>query len=631
MATIPQVIDYGARPSLRSSRVDVPGQGELAVADAIERAANTFGQVMVERKEKQDRFNYSMAKQEFLTADLAQREALKDDRDYESFDEKYRTGLGADRDRILEKYRLTPHDRAIFDAEADLIRERGAAGVGEFRRKIEIDDKLAKLDSSLAMAREKIMLADPMTRNDILLTTLDSITALEDELILTDKEAEAKRQEFVQDVALASLTAMDPIEREKVLEASLAHRKAGGALSAEDIRADKGTGSIADFLHTDTAAKLLKATKKENELDNTQRDAYAADDSAWEQFPELEQSADREALIRELTKNNPDARKEALASHRLRQNAAIQTEALAHQAIMDELEAMIDAGETFSGLPTDLRSKLTEGELKRLREYSQTSAENRGFADDNDWDAMQTWAGMSQGDQARTDLDGYLPTDPTKPGQDQIKWKHVLTRKRMEFMQAQQSAAQKAVAAGGSEPGLTQTQMLENYLISTPFFDAKPTASSPDEEKARWSRVFTAYDQAVINEGITGKLTPTRRREIMAEVMRFEVFVAEDWAVDKKFPLAAISDEQVKQAYIPLDEPLGPNKQTAYTTMITIPATATGPGFTGSAYQWLLTTGKTLDVNGEFPDEELLEQAYFYLVTDGPDAAIRQLSSPEQY
>ena len=70
MATIPQAIDYGARPSLRTSRVDVPGQGELAVADAVERAASTFTQVMVERKEKQDRFNYSMAKQEFLTADL---------------------------------------------------------------------------------------------------------------------------------------------------------------------------------------------------------------------------------------------------------------------------------------------------------------------------------------------------------------------------------------------------------------------------------------------------------------------------------------------------------------------------------------------------------------------------------
>ena len=72
------------------------------------------------------------------------------------------------------------------------------------------------------------------------------------------------RQEFTQDVALASLITMDPELRERVLEASLAQRKTGGPLTAEDIRADKGTGSIADFLHADTATKLLDATKKEN-------------------------------------------------------------------------------------------------------------------------------------------------------------------------------------------------------------------------------------------------------------------------------------------------------------------------------------------------------------------------------
>jgi len=631
MATIPQVIDYGSRPSLRSSRVDIPGQGELATADAIERAANTFGQVMVERKVKQDRFNYSMAKQEFLTADLAQREALKDDRDYESFDEKYRTGLGADRDRITEKYRLTPHDRAIFDAEADLIRERGAAGVGEFGRKIEIDDKLAKLDASLAMAREKIQLADPMTRNDILLTTLDSITALEDELLLTDKEAEAKRQEFVQDVALASLTSMDPEEREKVLEASLAGRKAGGALSPDDIRANKGTGSIADFLHTDTATKLLKATKKENELDHTQRDAYAVDDAAWSIFPELENNADREEWIRQQTKDDPKVRKAALEANRLRQNGAIQGEALNHQALMDQGESMMDAGETYTGLPSDLKSKLTDAENKRLREYGQTTAENRGFADDNDWDAQELWSDMSQAERAATDLNGFLPLDPNNPGQEQVKWKMLFTRARMDLMQRQKAAAEQGIAAGSVEPGLTQTQALENYLLSTPYFDHRPTATSDKEYQDRWSRIFNAYDRAVINEGVDQKLTPTRRREIIEEVMRFEVFVAKDWATDKKFPLAALSDEQTKNAYIPLDEPLGPNKQTAYTTMIKIPPTETGPGYSGNAYTWLVNTGRALDKNNEIPDEELLEQAYFYLVTDGVDAATRQLASPESY
>ena len=46
MATIPQSIDYGARPSLRSGRVDVPGGGENALADAISVAAAKFANVM---------------------------------------------------------------------------------------------------------------------------------------------------------------------------------------------------------------------------------------------------------------------------------------------------------------------------------------------------------------------------------------------------------------------------------------------------------------------------------------------------------------------------------------------------------------------------------------------------------
>jgi len=631
MATIPQTIDYGAQPSLRTSRVDVPGSGELAVADAISRAADTFGQVMIERKQKQDKFNYSMAKQEYLTADLQEREALKDDREYETFDERYRTGLKGHRERITEKYGLTPHDRAIFDAEADLIRERGAAAVGEYGRTIEISDKLSQLEASLAMAREKIQLAEPFTRNDILLTTLDSITALEEDGILTEKEAEQQRQGFVQDVALASLSNMDPEDREKHLEASLAHRKAGGPLSTEDIAAGKGTGSIADFMHTDTATKMLEATKKENELEDTQTSAYAISDFAWEKFPEAVSDSERLSFIREQTRNDPKVRKAALEANRLRQASSIREEALIHQGIMDDMMELIDAGETTGGLPPGPMGKLTAGERATLDKYSQSTHERDGFSDYNDWDAMQEWANMSQAEKAATDLDGYIPTDPTKPNEPQYRWKHLLTRKQMELMLGQKTAAQAAQAAGAVETGLTQTQMLDNYLLSTPYFDHKPVSSDPKEYQDRWSRVYSAYDAQVINEGQEGKLTPTRKREIMQEIMRFEVFVAEDWEADEKFPLAALSEEQIKNAYIPLDQPIGINGQNAYTTWIKIPASDQGPGFSGPAYTWLLNTGKTLSEKNEFPDDELLEQAYFYLVTDGLEAAKRQLSSPEDY
>jgi len=632
MATIPQVIDYGARPSLRTGRVDVPGTGDIAVAEAIERAAGTFTQVMVERKEKQDAFNYNMAKQEYLTADLAEREKLKDDRDYDTFDERYSTGLGKERDRITSKYQLTPHDRAIFDAEADLIRERGRASVGEFRRRVMIDDKLSDLDGSLLTAREKAIIAPPGERNEILLTALDQINAAEDDLILSEVDAETKRQELVQDVATASLVHMEPDEREKVLEASLAYRETTGPLTPDDIRGGKGTGSIADFLHADTATKMLRATQKENELETTQRDAYIASDSGWDIFPEEGQDAERRAHIRELTKDDPKARKAALEANRLRQASKIRSTALEHQDIMSDMMDLVEQGETYSSLPPGPMGKLTAAERKVIDDFSVSTHERDGFADYNEWDAQQAWADMSAQERADADLDGFIPTDPNLADQPQIKWKSLLTRKEMELMQAQQRVASESIKSGSVEAGLTQTQAFENMLLATPYFDHRPTSTSKKEYQDRWSRMMGAYHTRVINAGIEeGKLSPTRKYEIMGEVLRFEVFVAKDFATDQRYPLSALSDEQVKKAYIPLDEPLGPSGLNAYTTQIKVPATENGPAFSGYAYTWLNTVGKTLDPNGEYPDEELLEQAYFYLVTDGVDAAIRQLSSPERY
>jgi hypothetical protein len=50
MPKIPDYLDYGARPSLRTTRVDMPNQAGTMVADALATAANRFANVMQERK-----------------------------------------------------------------------------------------------------------------------------------------------------------------------------------------------------------------------------------------------------------------------------------------------------------------------------------------------------------------------------------------------------------------------------------------------------------------------------------------------------------------------------------------------------------------------------------------------------
>ncbi len=633
MATIPQAIDLGARPSLRVSRIDMPGQGQTAIAEAVALAADRFATIMVERKDKQDKFNYSMAKQEYLTADLENREKLRDDTNWATHDERYLEGIRTDRDRITDKYQLTPHDRAIFDAEADFIEARGRAAVGEAARVREIDDNLAKLDGSLAISREKAILAEPGTRRDVLLTALDQINAAEEKGYLSDVEAETKRQEFAQDVAMASLISMDPEEREKVLEQSLTARKVGGPLSTDDIRAGKGTGSIADFLHTDTATKLLDQTKKQNEEDNALRDGYAISDRVYGELPGIENQTKREARIRELA---PDAktRQEAMMASRQRQNAEVSADNANRREIMETLMNRVDDGAGFGDLDSELRRQLTETERTRLRGYARSVRESDGFADHDDWDTEQMWRNMSQSQRAAVDLDGFIPLDPENipyAPTDQITWKMMLTRDTMDAMAAQQAEAQRSISAGKPDTLLTDTQMIEAYLLETPFFTHKPTKADPEEYQNQWSRVLKVIDERVTLEGLEKTVSPARKRQIASDVLRWEVFVSKDYQFDKKYPLAALTDEQVKNAYIPLDEPLGPNRQTAYTTFITVPATETSPKFRGTAYEWLRETGKSLNKAGEYPDDDLLAQAYFYLVTEGRAAAVRQLTYPEEY
>ena len=197
MPRIPKDIDFGGRPSLRSGRVDVPGRGDLQVADALESAATNFANIMIDRKGQQDRFNYAMAKNEALTGIIKEREKLKDDQDWDTYDERFREGVRSELDRITSHYQMNPHDRAIFDAELKLLTERGAIEVGSLSRKVEIDEKVSGLSAALAAARETIILASPGERNDLLLTQLEAVTALEDEAVLTDVQAEKARQVVV--------------------------------------------------------------------------------------------------------------------------------------------------------------------------------------------------------------------------------------------------------------------------------------------------------------------------------------------------------------------------------------------------------------------------------------------------
>ena len=489
MATLPQPTDYGARPSLRSTRVDIPGQGELATGEALVNAIDSFNNVLNEKRAKEDRLNYALARNELQQADIAARELLKDDEDWASYDERYSEGYNTKRDEILGRYTLSPHDRAILSSESNLIHERGRVQMGDASRTVEIDEGMSRLNGGLDAARESIATEqDPETRNQILIGQLDAINAAEGNGYLTDVQAEQKRKLFAQDAAMASLINMDPEAREKLLEASLTWRNTGGAISVDDIRDGKGSGSVADFLPADVVKKLLKQTQNENEITNDRGRAQAVVDEAFELYPE--DSKARMQHIRKETSDDPDVRVTAESMGNTRNLEERNYATQERQEILRTEGAKFEAGGyTYDDVPPEDLAKLSPAERNQLAEYDKKLRNAHGFADVNNWHEEQrdddgalvrpsysTWADMTLAEKAEQDLD--LPM-----------WKNNFTQGMWKAFQDEQFKIENGKAPR-DDSVQTNDQILQSVVVGGGFL---PQTGRSDNENAAYQRLRARF------------------------------------------------------------------------------------------------------------------------------------------
>lgn len=227
MATIPQAIDYGQRPSLRSNRVDRPDPGEADVADAIGRAAGAFAEGMIQHKEKADTHKYNVAKNEIQLEQMRLIEELKNDptnTEFGTYEENYRKGMQA----IRDKWGATitdANDRRILGLEGELITERGNASVGEIKRIREIDFEMGQMKGLLEKNLTKLQEADPHTRNDLMLTSLDLIDEQYRLGRMGHQEYIEIREKWTQTASRLSLAAMSRGEALRHLDATIAYRE----------------------------------------------------------------------------------------------------------------------------------------------------------------------------------------------------------------------------------------------------------------------------------------------------------------------------------------------------------------------------------------------------------------------
>lgn len=541
MATIPQAIDYGKQPSLRSSRIDAPDKSGLVVADALSAAADNFAAVMVERKEKQDAINYSSNKSGLLQEDIRLRNKLKDDQDHATYDERYRTGMKAYRDSITLS---NSHDRALFDADANLLVERGAVAVGDMARKRRIDGEVAGLERDLDQSMDDMLsdTMDPATRNDTLFTALDGITAAEVAGNLTEIQARARREKYASDVALASLAIMPPMEREEALAASIAADP-----SRDEIKAGKGSGSIADFLHQDVKHQMLRKAQLENKTTRDRLAGFAVRDEAFVKFPLATQGAERQKYVRENSEG--DVRAVAASAVTSGNTDMFRADQQMRLAVMRGAAVMIDEGQSYHDIPASELERLSAGEKNTLKAYWQLALDDREFAERTDWNKWgEEWMEVSDKQKMAIDLTG----PEWKTTMDGNTWRSML-RQQEQIKSSFESAKPLKLTTG-----LTNDQLLDSLAVPSGLY---PQTGREDKDNELRNAMRFSFDEQIQTkqEELGRNLTNLERRKVLAEMIMDRAFVDRDFFFtdydpDEAVVVAGMTPEQQRKAFLPLSQ-----------------------------------------------------------------------------
>lgn len=634
MPRLPDVTDYGARPSLRSNRVDVVHDGS-AVAESVAAAAERFATIYNDKKQKDSRLEYALAKNELTQLDIAQRQGLKERTDWEAFDEDYTSGFNTGRDEVFSKYsRLSGSDRALLAAESDLIRERGRVYAADTARGIEVDQGRTRVQEDLEAALGAIQIAPPEQQTQLMLDTLEMVTAATEgkTAYFTEQEALSLIQGFVAKTAVDSLENMDKADMIAEIELSLAHRKARGALTREDIAEGKGSNSIADFLHANTLEKMLEDAKEEHkntnqygavfgiidtvQADNPGTSAEALEAQRKQALSMLDKNAEdygevRNILEQELTQ----AQNRATAIQTRRENeSALELTNWIDETVAADPESPPTIG-TLKQMP--IWTKLSPQGKKAAEDYVRLRAEGHEYALADDDDFILEWVQLSPDEQIAKmpEFDSFT----IKSRLTRDTWEGLLTEAR------QRRDAKERPGPANIWRGDAQDEVLANMLVGEDgLFRRVPTPGSPDD--ARYKRIDAAVNRALTQESLkryredgNGQLYPEDVERITGEILSREIYIRDGWFSDPRrsvyadvirFDLVpdgrggqrAINielEDEAQKAFIPYDE--------WKNELSDLPAPS-GTGF--------LTVEQMLRNMSDTPDNvsrKDLEEAYFYL------------------
>lgn len=562
MATLPQAADYGPRVRLVSNRIDRPGEGEMAVAEALSRAAATFTTMAIEHKQKDDALSYAHAKNEYLIADIQERDKLQDDQDFSTHNERYTEAMKGHYERLFPTVR-SQRDRGLFDAEARLMNARGTVAVGDNARTKEIDWNVAELARHGEALQGVIMAAsDAQTAQDGMLAYLEHANSLLTKGFLDETTHQASTQGFVTSTAEKRLIAMDPKLREVLLERSITMAKTRGEpITREQIFAGEGSGSIADFLPLDERVTMLEVTRKGNEHDDTMEQAYAVFDAVTSRYTDPSKV---QAAAAEAGKGlDPDVRTALnTLTTQYRQNA-VAREAMERDDIMTAAGDLMDRGQDPESMNGDLWGKLLPVQRQSLVDEWTSRLNRDGFGrTDTMYTPVDPAAEHIVGPDGEILLGESTP-DPSYaywmsiPREERVgvnlqtsPWRMAFTKLGHKQLVDEQDVIRKEIESGKAftrSPGPTTLQRVEGALIGNETIKPKFADRSADEQKAYWATVMN-YHRALAaeEERVQHKLSTEEEELVLARLLEDTAFTDAYWT-GKYWPGGPETDEAEKK------------------------------------------------------------------------------------
>lgn len=243
MATIPDVMDLGARPVPRRARGIVQDRSAEISADATSQFAGAIGNIAQQIGEREDKFAYAQAKSSLLQADISTRKALDNDPDWQTYESRYQEGMAKALETSAKSIRGN-RDRALFEMDAKLDMERGLNEIRGKAKSKEIDWGRSTIDQTLEANRAAALNApDDASRQALLMASKEAIIGAKEKGYFTEQEATNVFQNFRSNAVTGYIGMQSPQKRVELLS--------------------KPNGTVAEFLQPDVQVNLLRQAQNE--------------------------------------------------------------------------------------------------------------------------------------------------------------------------------------------------------------------------------------------------------------------------------------------------------------------------------------------------------------------------------